>query len=316
MEFNSIQDFRTNFTHVYHSTVVKLLEPYERERLMLKKRCFKIRSACYIAVGVIGCFICFLVQAAVRDVLVAVIFSVLCSLFVILPKCLGISKWFVSHIKKSYEEGLKFDIMPKVMKAFGAFAWLDGGLIDRHIINETKLFYTIDEKSNDEGFYGAYRDLPITIDETMLRNYSADGIMFKGVLVRIELDKTYKGHTIIRKRESINKAVYEEVKLEDPEFSEKYFVDADDQIEARYLLTTSFMERYKNIKNAFHATKIEASISGNNMIFAISTDKDLFKLGRFDRPVNDKKQFTELLNEFVSILAIVDELKLNQNIGL
>ena len=95
-----------------------------------------------------------------------------------------------------------------------------------------------------------------------------------------------------------------------------YFVDANDQIEARYILTTSFMERFKNIKNSFSASQMEASIQDSKILIAIHTTKDLFKLGDLNRPVNDTKQFTELLNEFVSILAIVDELKLNQNIGL
>lgn len=42
-----------------------------------------------------------------------------------------------------------------------------------------------------------------------------------------------------------NRRVYEEVKLEDVEFSKQFFVDSNDQVEARFLLTTAFMERFK-----------------------------------------------------------------------
>ena len=161
------------------------------------------------------------------------------------------------------------------------------------------------------------------IDETELSYTTRDSegrrqkhIVFQGVIAQIDFKKPFKGHTIIRTRGLFNSKTYEEVKLEDPEFSKMYFVDANDQIEARYILTTSFMERFKNIKNSFSASQMEASIQDSKILIAIHTTKDLFKLGDLNRPVNDTKQFTELLNEFVSILAIVDELKLNQNIGL
>ena len=37
MEFNSIQDFKSNYTHVYHKEVVPLLAPYEKERRKTKR---------------------------------------------------------------------------------------------------------------------------------------------------------------------------------------------------------------------------------------------------------------------------------------
>ena len=36
MEFNSIQDFRINFTQVYHSSVVPQLDAFEKKKISLE----------------------------------------------------------------------------------------------------------------------------------------------------------------------------------------------------------------------------------------------------------------------------------------
>ncbi len=308
MEFNSIQDFRTNFTHVYHKSVAPKLESFEQEK---NKARLTTKIIWILAVAATVFFLFLFNFQITQDNL----------FFVIVPffLCLGICRW----IGKSFEKKLKLAVMPIVMRAFGDFAWVPGGTIPYLTLQQTRLFDRFEDQKEDDCFYGTYKGLQINIDETELSYTTRDSkgnrhkhIVFSGVLAQIDFKKPFKGHTIIRTRGLFNSKAYEEVKLEDPEFSKMYFVDANDQIEARYILTTSFMERFKNIKNSFSASQMEASIQDSKILIAIHTTKDLFKLGDLNRPVNDTKQFTELLNEFVSILAIVDELKLNQNIGL
>lgn len=38
MEYNSIQDFKSNFAQVYHKSVVPMLAPYETERINIKRK--------------------------------------------------------------------------------------------------------------------------------------------------------------------------------------------------------------------------------------------------------------------------------------
>lgn len=314
MEFNSIQDFRSNFAHVYHKSVVPMLVPFEKERLKTKQKTDMLTIVVLILFVFLGlCYYGVLGESFQRQPVYFI-----CSLPIMF--CI----FYVNFLRKNFEKNLKTAIMPNLMKAFGNFVWTTGYLIDDQTIKDTKIFSNFSHRDNDDNFYGTYKGLSININETELYNYRKDSkgrlkkeIEFKGVLVEIDVKKPFKGHTIIRNQCGIfNKKVYEEVKLEDPEFSKQYYVDSNDQIESRYLLTTSFMERFKNIKSAFLGSSIEASFKNNKLILAISTSKDLFKLGRIGLPVNDTKQFTKLLNEFISILAIVDELKLNQNIGL
>ncbi|PWL80057.1 hypothetical protein DBY21_02580 [Candidatus Gastranaerophilales bacterium] len=313
MEFNSIQDFKSNYTHVYHKDVVPLLAPYEKERLKAKRNTGILLVIVFVLVTLLVLsFTGVLSRGWQNEFVLVLLFG---GIFVCL---MG-----VVSIGKNFENKLKAGIMPKLMKAFGDFVWTSAEVIDKYTLKDTKIFSRFDYKDNDDSFFGTYKGLTININETELYYYTKDSkgrrqkhTEFKGVIVEIDVKKTFKGHTIIRNRGFFNDRAYQEVKLEDPEFSKLYYVDANDQIESRYLLTPSFMERYKHIKTAFGGSSIQGSFKDNKLILAISTYRDLFKLGNLSRPVSDTKQFTALLNEFISILAIVDELKLNQNIGL
>ncbi len=310
-EFNSIKEFKINFTHVYHSSIVPMLEKLEKERKFLKSIALLSWLLVFLIIGIY--FYAMGIKSA----------EGMCFGAVLTIICVGMCFHYVRSAGKNFERKIKTKIMPEVMKAFGNFNWTQSSVIDLDTIKETRLNDNFETKDDDDNFYGTYKGLSVKINETKI-TYGSRGdydkarteYIFKGVFVEIDVKKPFKGHTIIRKRRQINSHSYEEVKLEDPEFSRKYYVDSNDQVEARYVLTTTFMERFKNIKNIFRASQMEASLKDNKIIISISTDRDLFKLGDINKPVNDTKQYTKLLNEFISILAIVDELKLNQNIGL
>lgn len=104
--------------------------------------------------------------------------------------------------------------------------------------------------------------------------------------------------------------------LEDNRFHKKYYVEADDQIEARYILTTAFMERLKNLKTAFGAENISCMIEDNQITFAIKTNKDLFEVGNLKVPMNNSKQVRRFYDEVTSICKIIDHFKLNERTGL
>lgn len=314
MEFNSIRDFKNNFSKIYHSKVKNYLGGFEKEKQNVK---FLINVVWIIAIGLSGFIVYFLsngFQSIPEDI------SILG--FALLPEVLCIL--FSSWIAKKFENKLKEKVMPDLMQAFGNFTWTKYSVIDDYSIRDTHLYNRFEWKEDDDCFFGSYKGVDININECKLKYEVRDSkgrkrerTEFEGVLVQLKIPRNFKAHTIIRKRVALlNRKDYEEIKLEDPEFMKIYFVDGSDQIESRYLLTPSFMERFKNLQKAFGAKFLEASFRGNDLMIAITTSKDMFRIGNLNRPLADTKQFTTLLNEFISILDIVDELKLNQNIGL
>ena len=113
-----------------------------------------------------------------------------------------------------------------------------------------------------------------------------------------------------------NGEVMDEVNLEDPVFEKKFNVYSSDQVEARYLITTAFMERFNNLNTAFGAKKAKCSFFDNTIMFAISTHKNLFEIGNLFMRLDDPNRITKFFNEIASILILVDYFKLDEHIKL
>ena len=88
---------------------------------------------------------------------------------------------------------------------------------------------------------------------------------FKAIIVEFDIPKHFSGNTCVfekslNSKKLINKKIsdMEEVNLEDVKFNMLYDIYSTDQIEARYLLTTAFIDRFLMIKTVFKAKYIRA----------------------------------------------------------
>ena len=105
--------------------------------------------------------------------------------------------------------------------------------------------------------------------------------------------------------------------LEDPEFNKKYDVFTQDQIEGRYLVTTSFMERFKNLHTAFGTKMAKCAFFDNKVMFALSTEKNLFELSEgIFCSLKNPKQTKVFYEEISAIYDIIDYFKLAEKTGL
>jgi hypothetical protein len=103
----------------------------------------------------------------------------------------------------------------------------------------------------------------------------------------------------------------EKVRLEDPEFMDMFDVYSDDQIDARYILTPSLMERIKELAMrtkgqyhiAFHNNKITVLNNNQSSNFGVGYFESLTKDGN--------KLFIDFFNNIIDEFAIIDDLKLN-----
>lgn len=109
------------------------------------------------------------------------------------------------------------------------------------------------------------------------------------------------------------------VKLESTNFEKRFNVFSKNQVEARYLLTPTFIEKFTRLYTAFGTNKAKCSFykdfSGNDRImFAISTWKDLFEPGNLFTPVNKPKNL--FLSDFTSIFNMIEFFKLDEKTKL
>lgn len=118
-----------------------------------------------------------------------------------------------------------------------------------------------------------------------------------------------------------NCSEFEDVFLEDPLFTSKFKLCSTDQIEARYIFTTAFINRFMKIAEKFNY-KLHAIFINNNVYILIDTgrgfqlkQKNWFEIPFF-KSCSDAQNYQDFLNDFSRLLGIVETLKLNQNIGL
>ena len=111
-----------------------------------------------------------------------------------------------------------------------------------------------------------------------------------------------------------NRKRFEKLKLEDISFDKRFKVYSENQVEGRYLVTPAFMERLQNIKTAFGTNNLKCSFYDNKIMFALSTNKDLFEFGNLYQPFG--KDIEKFYDEIVSIYEMIDYFKLNERTGL
>lgn len=143
--------------------------------------------------------------------------------------------------------------------------------------------------------------------------------IFEGLMLVTKCNKDFEGTTLIRRRDDLQAAIYDEaslkrVKLEDTEFENVFDVYSTNQVEARYLLTTSFMERlldlYKNQKY-----DVTCSFENGQIILMIDGEKDWFDFS-LEKSLTDKNNLDVFSKDIQNVLAIVDLLRIKENIGL
>lgn len=150
--------------------------------------------------------------------------------------------------------------------------------------------------------------------------------IFKGLFFVADFNRNFHGTTVVlpdlaekmfgflgKTLQKWNLSRDELIKLEDPEFEKLFVVYGSDQIEARYILTTSMMERLTQFHyKAKTKTKnnIFVAFTGSKIFVAIACNKNLFEPKVFSS--NDDFKLIQEYFEYMQLCAgLVEELKLN-----
>lgn len=227
--------------------------------------------------------------------------------------------WF--WIKKGFENSIKEKIMPTVCNCFGNMKWSHDSYSGGKVFSESCVVPQFTGEEYDDIFRGTYRDINIEIVEPEYEIGSGKSrrTVFNGVIVKLDMNKPFTSHTVIKPNSLMHISPSSDLhftELEDVEFNKKFDVYTNDEVDARYLITPSFMERLKNMKTAFGANNVSCAFFGNLLIVALPTRKDLFSICSLIKPIDDRKQYFQMYEEIVSIIKLIDHFKLNQKIGL
>ena len=224
---------------------------------------------------------------------------------------------------------VKPQIMPDFANFFGTFTYAYEGTIQDGILRQSNLFGKYNKNVGDDYFSGIYDSVRISIAEEKLqnikrdfRNFEVKQNVFGGICILFEMNKRFKGRTVVLKdRGAIGNAMnkipgLQNVKLEDSKFEKFFEVYSDDQVEARYLLTTGFMERMLRLRDLYGGKSIQFCFDNNTLLLAIPTNQNMFEANSFFRTNTDKKKIDLVFEQFYTVFSIVGLLKLNQRIGM
>lgn len=328
MEISTTKDFAENFQKVFFRDVRPKLALYELHRRNIIERNKKHRKNMFVwCAGIIIATPLITIWMFSHHYNLEILYFwavAAISLFFTIMSCIST----IDSAVKDFEDNAKTEFMPVLMKAFGDFAW--HGTYDSRCTSadfSKSSIYQVSNLCTDDNFTGNYNGVGIGIHELNFfyknivnKSNKEQSERFSGVAVVLDMNKNFSGQTIVTFRENGVNIIYpvhfQKIELEKSKFSDYFNVYSEDQIESRYLLTLSFMERFVRLGNVFKSNKIEASFSEKKLYIFISKSKDMFKLFDINKPVDDIEQYKTMFNEIIAILEIVDVLKLNEKIGL
>ena len=328
------------FSEFYSSKIEPLLSDFEKERIEICKKYQETSIIVYLAIPVIILLygLTFLIPkgflseniALFIAVFIPIIGFLLCYLFA------GILKIKANEQRENNILRLKNVVYTKLFNYlelnYNSYASSEfnnyKGAVLKHIPENKEKYYNF--MNFEDEISGKFKGINFELcDATIIKRYvnlhyknggPVEEWLFQGLMLAVKLNKPFNTETII-KTDSFKdfKAEKTLIKLEDEEFNKNFKVYADDEVEARYLLTTSFMERLKN----FHKNNNDKTIiffdnkcsESKNMFILTNTGKDNFEIP-FNKSILNEKYYYNLLKELVDMLEIAVALKLEQNIGL
>lgn len=143
-----------------------------------------------------------------------------------------------------------------------------------------------------------------------------DSVEFRGICLSVRVPKRFEGRTVVMSGEADWQPVrrgalwnQQEVRLESTEFSKMFKVFADDQIESRYLLTPSVMERLLSVTRIHPDLTAVFADGGLHITFSCP---DAFNAGTYKSRLTDPALVREALEDLLYAGSIVADLSVNE----
>jgi hypothetical protein len=154
--------------------------------------------------------------------------------------------------------------------------------------------------------------------EEVFSNKVSRKSLFKGLFFSANFPKNSKGKTLIIPKllnsniHSLNIGKRQIIKLEDPEFTKFFTVYGNDQVEARYILSTNLMAKLVNFRKKA-GRNIYVSFVDNMIYIAIEYAEDVFEPKLF-KTMLSFAPMREYFENIQLMLGIVEDLNLNRHI--
>ncbi len=238
---------------------------------------------------------------------------------------------------KKYKNEFKDTVFTKILHAVNpGLGYNKSGFISKDKFFESRIFTErADRYSGEDYISGLVDKTQIEFSElhTQERRVTSNGktttvhyvTIFKGLFMIADFHKNFHGHTIVlpdtaeklfgfigKKLQDWNFTRDEVVHMENAEFEKEFVVYSNDQVEARYILSTSMIQRILDLKKKYN-TSVYLSFINSKVFVAMQYNKQLFEPA-FKESITNSDYIRTFYNELSACLSIVDDLNLNTRI--
>jgi hypothetical protein len=306
-----------NFKEFYDLKLVNDLKDLDQERKQVDRK--------VLLIGVIGVII-ILVIGRFRGS-ATMYFQILAGILAFIA---------ISAISKNYRQNFKNKIISKIAGFVDKnLVYTPEGTVSREEFTNSGIFQKYcNNYHGEDHFKGEMGKTAFEFSEVVGKHVTSTGtgsnkkqhqhLVFRGIFFVADFNKNFNGYTVVlpdtaeRMLGKFGQSLQsmssrgQLIKLEDPEFEKEFCVYSDDQVEARYILSTSLMKRIVEFKRKWD-TKIYLSFRDSKVYIAISMNKNLFETRLF-KTVQDYNFIEENIQFLILITGIVNDLNLNTRI--
>ncbi|WP_345971010.1 MULTISPECIES: DUF3137 domain-containing protein [Sulfurimonas] len=240
-------------------------------------------------------------------------------------------RWLISGYRSGFKEKI---IRPLIEAIEKELHYAPDAAIPQSLFQFSHLFeQRIDRFRGNDLVRGTLDGVSLQFSDIHAEHRSRDSkgrehwsTIFQGLFIVADFNKHFKGRTLILPDlaenlfgsfiggmlQSRNFTKDQLVRMDDPAFEKAFVVYGTDQIEARYILTHTMMQRLLKLKKDT-GSKVYVSFNGEKIMIAIDYDKDLFEPTVFSSLLSID-QAMGYIRTLRSSIGIVEELKLNEKL--
>ena len=318
----SQQDFLSH----YNRYILPYVENFEQQRIKaLNKVRFRSHLLIPIIIATLTLFFKYLPWQTVNnpagplDDPIFLIISLIVSAIAII---------FASYPLIQYQQTVQTTIYPNIFNFFGNFQYSTNSEFPMQDVAIFDILPYYDNQFLTNSVCGTYKEVDLYFTQAQLteqvqinntdKTRTKTVLVFKGILLLFSINKPFAGKTIIKTEKNtfaklldVISTKMSRVKLEDPVFEKKFEVYATDQIEARYLLSTSFMERLLKLAALFDNANLQCSVCEKQLFIMIPSLKPYFNNNSAFEPANFVADINNIIDQMNIIFEIIETLKLN-----
>ena len=224
-------------------------------------------------------------------------------------------KYSSSYFRKSFKDNIVSRLVTFLDEGLRFSA---GGCVPRISFEDSRLFRNINYYRGEDLIHGEVSGLEFAFSEVHAQREKRDSkgrktkqTIFRGMFFAIELPERVPSTTMVYPRMASQPRFSREVeriKLEDPIFERTFNVYADDQVGARLLLTTHFMEQVMALRKLCKQTPY-LSFSRKHLYIAVPSRENLLEASLFQSVLNPLT-VRRFISELDTVLSMTRELRL------